>query len=87
MEVILRRGWSIGGHLEVARMRHNRNAPLSSHRRADRRRLARVFLLNRQLTWFGFSPQLIASRERQTSNSKLHNYRRSRVDLRLVRQF
>ena len=55
--------------------------------RIDRRRLARVFLLNRQLTWFGFSPQLIASRERQTSNSELHNYRRSRVDLRLVRQF
>lgn len=87
VEVILRRGWSIGGHLEVARMRHNRNAPLSSHRRADRRRIARVFLLNRQLTLFGFSPQLIASRERQTSNSELHNYRRSRVDLRFVRQF
>ncbi|MDD9884996.1 MAG: surface lipoprotein assembly modifier [Gammaproteobacteria bacterium] len=55
--------------------------------RIDRRRLARVFLLNRQLTLFGFSPQLIASRERQTSNSELHNYRRSRVDLLFVRRF
>lgn len=87
LEVILRRGWSAGGRIEVARMRHNRNAPLSPHRRADRRRIARLFLLNRQLTLFGFSPQLIVSRERQTSNSMLHNYRRSRFDLRFVRQF
>lgn len=87
LEVILRRGWSIGGRIEVARMRHNCNAPLSSQRRADRRRIARLFLLNRQLTVFAFSPQLILSRERQKSNSELNNYRRSRVDLRFVRQF
>jgi len=87
VEVILRRGWSIGGRLEVARMRHNRNAPLSTHRRIDRRRTARLFLLNRQLTIFAFSPQLILARERQTSNATLHNYRRSRIDLRFVRQF
>lgn len=87
LEVILRRGWSVGGRLEVARMRHNRNAPLSSQRRADRRRITRLFLLNRQLTLFAFSPQLIVSRERQKSNSELDNYRRSRADLRFVRQF
>ena len=52
-----------------------------------RRRAARLFLLNRQLTLFAFSPQLIVSRERQTSNSELHNDRRSRADLRFVRQF
>ncbi|MDD9857280.1 MAG: hypothetical protein OXU96_04445 [Gammaproteobacteria bacterium] len=46
-----------------------------------------MFLLNRQLTLFAFSPQLIVPRERQTSNSELHNHRRSRVDLRFVRQF
>lgn len=87
VEVILRRGWSVGARFEVARLRHNRNAPLSTQRRVDRRRTARLFLLNRQLTVLGFSPQLILSRERQTSNATLHNYRRSRIDLRFVRQF
>jgi len=87
LEVILRKGWSAGGHLEVARMRHNRNAPLSTQRRIDRRRITRLFLLNRQLTLFAFSPQLIVSRERQKSNSTLDNHRRTRADLRFVRQF
>jgi len=87
LEVILRKGWSVGGRLEVARIRHNRNAPLSTQRRIDRRRITRLSLLNRRLTLFAFSPQLIVSRERQTSNSELHNYRRRRVDLRFGRQF
>ena len=87
LDVILSKGWSVGGSLSVLQRRHNRNAPFSTQRRTDRRRTARLFVLNRQLTFVGFSPQLIVSRERQKSNSALDNYRRTRADLRFVRQF
>ena len=85
--VILPRGWTVGGNLEWSRQRHGLNAPFSNERRVDRKRTFRLFLLNRGLTMFGFSPQIIATRERQQSNSELDNYRRDRVDLRFVRQF
>ena len=85
--VILPRGWTVGGNLEWSRQRHGLNVPFPNERRVDRKRTLRLFLLNRGLTMFGFSPQIIATRERQQSNSALDNYRRDRVDLRFVRQF
>ena len=87
LSVILPSGWTLGGRLERWRQRHGENAPFSADRRVDRRRIARLFLLNRGLTFYGFSPQLLVTRERQKSNSTLDNYRRTRVDLRFVRQF
>ncbi|WP_423906221.1 surface lipoprotein assembly modifier [Candidatus Spongiihabitans sp.] len=85
--VILPKGWTVGGNLEWSQQRHGLNAPFSNERRVDSKRTLRLFLLNRGLTMFGFSPQIIATRERQQSNSALDNYRRKRVDLRFVRQF
>ena len=84
---ILPRGWTVGARWERSRERHGRNALLSSQRRVDDKRITRLFVLNRGLTFYGFSPQLVVARERQQSNSTLSNYRRTRVDVRFVRQF
>lgn len=84
---ILPKGWTLGGNLEWSRQRHGFDAPFSTERRVDRKRTSRLFLLNRRLVLFGFSPQFIVARERQKSNSTLNNYRRTRADLRFVRQF
>ena len=85
--VILSKGWTVGGNLEWSRQRHGFNAPFLTARRVDRKRTFRLFLLNRGLTLFGFSPQFVITRERRKSNSVLDNYRRTRADLRFVRQF
>ena len=87
LSAILPKGWTLGGNLEWSRQRHGFDAPLSTDRRVDRKRTARLFLLNRRLTVFGFSPQFVVTREQQKSNSTLNNYRRTRADLRFVRQF
>ena len=42
---------------------------------------------NRGFTVFGFSPELALTRERRDSNAQLHSYRRTRGELRFVRQF
>ena len=84
---ILPKGWTLGGNLEWSRQRHGFDAPFSTDRRLDRRRTSRLFLLNRRLVLFGFSPQFVITRERQKSNAPLNNYRRTRADLRFVRQF
>ena len=56
-------------------------------RREDRGRTFRLTLLNRALTLGGFSPQLIAIYEERDSNAQLSSYRRTRGELRAVRQF
>ncbi|WP_424945887.1 surface lipoprotein assembly modifier [Candidatus Spongiihabitans sp.] len=87
LSVILPKGWTLGGNVEWSRRRHEVNAPFSDERQVDRKRALRVFALNRGVTVFGFSPQIIATRERQRSNFALDDYQRDRVDLRFVRQF
>ncbi len=55
--------------------------------RADRTRILRVSIFNRAFTVRGFSPQLVLTNEARESNAQLHDYRRNRAELRLVRQF
>ena len=87
LSALLPNGWTVGGALEWSRRRHDHNAPFLPARQIDRKRAARLFLLNRGITLHGFSPQLIVARERQESNSALDSYRRTRLELRFVRQF
>ena len=87
MGAILPKGWTLNGTVGWLRQRHENDAPLTTERQVDSKRILRLFLLNRGVTIFGFSPQIIATRERQQSNFALHEYRRDRVDLRFVRQF
>lgn len=44
-------------------------------------------VLNRQVTVLGFSPQFVVTNERRVSNAQLHDYQRSRVELRFQRLF
>ena len=60
---------------------------LGDTRRVDRGRTFRLTLLNRAFTLGGFSPQLIGIYEERKSNAQLRSYRRTRGELRAVRQF
>ena len=55
--------------------------------RKDRGRTYRLSLLNRAFTLGGFSPQLFVIYEERDSNAQLSSYRRTRGELRAVRQF
>ena len=56
-------------------------------RRKDRGRTYRLSLLNRAFTLGGFSPQLFVIYEERDSNAQLSSYRRTRGELRAIRQF
>ena len=88
-DVSLPRGWTIGAGMEWERTDYE-GASLfvpGNHGREDNARIFRLRVLNRGLTFYGFSPQLIVLRELRASNSVLHGYQRSRLELRSVRQF
>ena len=55
--------------------------------REDQTRILQVSLLNRAITVYGFSPQLVYSNDFRESNAQLFDFRRNRVELRFVRQF
>ena len=55
--------------------------------REDDVRIYSVSIFNRAFTTFGFSPQLIVVNEERESNAQLHDYKRTRAELRFVRQF
>ncbi len=55
--------------------------------RRDRTRIVRASVFNRALTVRGFGPQLSLVNETRRSNAQLHDYERSRVELRFLRQF
>ena len=56
-------------------------------RRVDRGQSFRLTLLNRAVTLGGFSPQIVGVYEERKSNAQLSSYRRTRGELRAVRQF
>ena len=55
--------------------------------REDRTRVLSVSLFHRAFTLGGFSPRLVLARESRRSNAQLHDYRRTRIELRFARQF
>ena len=55
--------------------------------REDRTRTFTLSVFKRDFTLYGFSPQVVMTRELRTSNAQLHDYQRSRGELRFVRQF
>ena len=55
--------------------------------RKDRTRVLRASVLNRGLTVYGFSPQLIFVNEQRKSNAQLYDLKRNRVEMRIIRQF
>ena len=85
--VILPYGWTISGRAEWSRTNHQIFSTSSAQKRVDRRRVFRLFALNRKLTWQGFSPQIIFTRTLQASNQDRSNFERGEFGLRWVKQF
>ena len=55
--------------------------------REDQTRILQATLLNRAVTVYGFSPQVVFSNEVRTTNAQLYDFKRNRVEMRFVRQF
>ena len=55
--------------------------------REDRTRILRATVHNRAFTLYGFSPQLVVTNETRDTNAQLYDYKRTRAELRAVRQF
>ena len=62
------------------------NTPVGEDRE-DRTRSVRLSVHNRAFTLFGFSPELVVVNEERETNAQLYDYKRTRGELRFVRQF
>ena len=90
--VALPKGFNVGSNaqlrwtdyegLEVPQHRPRDGSP-----REDRTRSLSLTLLKRDLTVYGFSPQLVVTHEERESNAQLVSYDRIHGELRFVRQF
>ena len=55
--------------------------------REDQTRIFQASLLNRAVTVYGFSPQVLFSNETRTTNAQIFDFKRNRVEMRFIRQF
>ena len=55
--------------------------------REDQTRILQVHVLNRAITVYGFSPQILFSNQVRDSNAQLFDFKRNLVEMRFVRQF
>jgi hypothetical protein len=83
-------GFTVGGNAELRTTEYQGGwfpyVPDNSSRE-DEVRIFSASVFNRAFTTFGFSPQLIVVNERRESNAQLYDYKRTRAELRFVRQF
>ena len=83
-------GFSVGGSGELRWTDYEGNwVPFTRDdaSREDRTRILRATVHNRAFTLFGFSPQLVVTNEARDTNAQLYDYKRTRAELRAVRQF
>ena len=78
--------WTDYEGLEVLQHRP-RGCPPDCPSREDRTRTLSLSLHKRDFTLYGFSPQLLVTREERDSNAQLISYDRTHAELRFVRQF
>lgn len=83
-------GFTVGGNAELRATDYQGGwfpfVPDNSSRE-DEVRIFSVSVFNRGFTTFGFSPQLIVVSEERETNAQLYPYKRTRAELRFVRQF
>ena len=88
--VALPLGFSVGGGGEVRWTDFEDawfpNTPVGEDRE-DRTQSVRLSVYNRGVTVFGFSPAIVAVHEERDTNAQLYDYKRTRGELRFVRQF
>ncbi|MCY4421047.1 MAG: surface lipoprotein assembly modifier [Gammaproteobacteria bacterium] len=89
VSVALPRGFNVGASGEYRRTQYEGNwFPFTDgSSRRDHTRIVRASVYNRGFTLFGFSPQLVVSREERTTNAQTHEYQDTNGELRLIRQF
>ena len=83
-------GFTVGANAELRTTKYKGPWPpftADDVRREDEVRIYSASVFNRGFTAFGFSPQLIVANEERESNAQLHDYKRTRAELRFVRQF
>ena len=84
-------GFTAGGSVQVRRTEYEgRWLPFvrePGRSREDRTRTRSLSLYHRAFTVYGFSPQLVVTKDVRTSNAQLHGYERTRSEMRFVRQF
>ena len=89
--VALPLGFTAGGSVQVRRTEYEgRWFPFVRERgrsREDRTRTLSASLYHRAFTVYGFSPQLVVTKDVRTSNAQLYGYERTRGEMRFVRQF
>ena len=91
VSVILPLGFTVGAGAEVRWTDYERGwfpfLPDNATPRKDRTRSLRASVHNRGWTVFGFSPQLVVVNEERETNAQLHDFERTRGELRFVQQF
>ena len=88
--VVLPRGFTVGGSGEFRWTNFEGQwfpFTIDNSAREDQTRILQATLLNRAVTVYGFSPQIVFSNERRESNAQLFEFKRNRIELRFVRQF
>ena len=84
-------GLTAGGSVQVRHTEYEgRWFPFVRERgrsREDRTRTRSLSLYHRAFTVYGFSPQLVVTKDVRTSNAQLHGYERTRGEIRFIRQF
>ncbi len=83
-------GFTVGGSGEMRWTKYEgRWFPFTTDgsSREDRTRILQASVFNRVFTVFGFSPQFVVVNEARESNAQLYDYKRTRAELRFVRQF
>ncbi|MBK5926730.1 hypothetical protein CCR87_05110 [Rhodobaculum claviforme] len=80
-------GWRAGIDLRLLREVRDGAAPVFGQRRAETEGAVRVHLLNRNLSWRGFAPQIALEVEQRRSDIALFNYTNRSVSLGLSRTF
>ncbi|MEG9861043.1 MAG: surface lipoprotein assembly modifier [Parvularculales bacterium] len=88
--IALPRGFTLGIGGEIQRVRYKGQwlpFVLDGSSRRDSIWQLDISLFNRAFTIGGFSPQLFVAREVRSSNAQLYDYRRTRAEMRVVRQF
>ena len=92
LAVALPWGFNLGGNLQFRWTDYEglevlQHRPRDDSSREDRFRTLSLYLLKRDLTIYGFSPQLVVTNEERESNGQLLSYDRTHGELRFVRQF
>lgn len=84
-------GFTLGSSAQMRRTYYEGSGAahltLRGRPRRDRTLTLSISLLNRALTFFGFSPQLAVVHESRRTNAQAQNYKRDRAELRFIRQF